>query len=131
MRLEKVCEMGASRAWGPHGKWKDKFRQRGCSGDSPQGGAGAWRSKHRSLELQRRKRAAALESRAGGYLELSGDRLRTLLTSLKRQQENGPPTVPQAQGDAILPGQESQEREACFSTALKGKHSSWGSYPQE
>ena len=96
-----------------------------------QGGAGAWRSKHRSLELQTRQRAAALGSMTGGYLELSGDRLRTLLTSLKRQQENCPLTVLQAQVMEFSQGREFQDSEICFSTTLKGKNLSWGSYPQE
>lgn len=119
--------------WGLGTTWKVKrhVQTETMQWGQSQGGARAWRSKHRSLELQNRQRAAALESMTGGYLELSGDRLRMLLTSLKRQPENCPLTASQAQVMEFSQGRESQESEVCFSAALKGKPSSWGSYPQE
>lgn len=90
------------------------------------------------LAIQAQESAITEKAEGGG----SGIKGWRVLRAQWRQAENAPNKLEEAArklpsdcatgpGDAILPGQESQEREACFSTALKGKHSSWGSYPQE
>lgn len=87
--------------------------ERGHGGDCPWGGAGARRSRHRSLESRRRQMAAALESLAGNYLGLSGDRLRALLTSLKRRRGKPSSVPPPARGTQLSQGGELQESEVC------------------
>lgn len=130
MRLEKGCEVGTSGAWGPHGKEKDTFRQRMQWGQSPGRGWGP------AIQAQE---SGIAEKAEGGSSRIKGWRLlrvqwrpaENALNKLEKAARKLPSDCATGPGDAILPGQESQEREVCFSIALKGKHSSWGSYPQE
>ena len=106
------------------GEGEDRLRLRGGrSADSAEGGAGAWGPGHRSwTSVGAGKRQ--FENQRLRLFRAQRDRLRALLTALKKAGREQFSDSSTAQVIDFSKGREFQEREVCGAKALKDRHSS-------